>query len=385
MADLFPEGPAGSVWNGNAAVPHPTGLTLEQLAEAKKLPLDFLLGLGVTDHKKGDLPAAIRIPYLGTEGETLAVRYRRALNGDGRFRWRSGDKVNLYGLDHLPAIRVAGWVLLVEGESDCWTAWLHGQPALGIPGKSTWQEGWRGQLVGLQVYLWQEPGADELTLKVSSDLPDLRIISAPTGIKDLSEAHLQGRDVAKLLEELKANAVPAVTIRKEKLDARVTELKEKAKEVLLADDPISIIKNEFSRLGYGGDVRCPMIVYLAATSRLLAMRTGSMPVHLLLHGSPSAGKSYTLNVVLQLLPVEAFHFIDAGSPRVLIYDAAPLQHRVVVFSEADSLPAGEDNPAASAIRNLLQDHRLHYKTTIKDKVLSPTLSDAADTPQSQII
>jgi hypothetical protein len=38
----------------------------------------------------------------------------------------------------------------------------------------------------------------------------------------------------------------------------------------------------------------------------------------------------------------------------------------VIFGEADSLPAGEDNPAASAIRNLLQDHELHYDVTVKD-------------------
>jgi hypothetical protein len=58
--------------------------------------------------------------------------------------------------------------------------------------------------------------------------------------------------------------------------------------------------------------------------------------------------------------------IDAGSPRALIYMDADLQHRLLVFSEADSLPAGEDNPAASAIRNLLQDHRLHYEVVVKD-------------------
>ena len=109
-----------------------------------------------------------------------------------------------------------------------------------------------------------------------------------------------------------------------------------------------------------------MITYLAATSRLLAMRSGAMPVHLLLVAQASAGKSYLLGIVIRLLPSEAYHVIDAGSPRVLIYDEADLQHRVLVFGEADSLPAGEDNPAASAVRNLLQEHCLKYKVTIKN-------------------
>jgi hypothetical protein len=66
------------------------------------------------------------------------------------------------------------------------------------------------------------------------------------------------------------------------------------------------------------------------------------------------------------MPAEAYHTIDAASPSVMIYDQAELVHRTVVFSEADSLPAGEDNPAASAIRNLLQDHRLRYAVTVRD-------------------
>jgi hypothetical protein len=109
-----------------------------------------------------------------------------------------------------------------------------------------------------------------------------------------------------------------------------------------------------------------MIVYLAFTSRLLAMRPGAMPVHLLLTGPPSAGKSYTVQTNLKLFPPEAFHIVDAGSPRTLIYDQADLRHRAVIFGEADSLPAGEDNPAASAIRNLLQDHQLRYSVTVRD-------------------
>ncbi|GAH15238.1 unnamed protein product, partial [marine sediment metagenome] len=45
----------------------------------------------------------------------------------------------LYGLDRLESFKKDGWVLLVEGESDCWTAWYHGIPALGLPGKTHWK------------------------------------------------------------------------------------------------------------------------------------------------------------------------------------------------------------------------------------------------------
>ncbi len=136
--------------------------------------------------------------------------------------------------------------------------------------------------------------------------------------------------------------------------------------MLEADDPLELIRGAIVERGYGGDLQPALITYLAATGRVLAMRHGAMPVHLLLIGPPSAGKSFTLQTVLALLPADAYHVIDAGSPRVMIYDDADLEHRVVVFGEADSLPAGEDNPAASAVRNVMTDHYLHYATTVRD-------------------
>jgi len=142
------------------------------------------------------------------------------------------------------------------------------------------------------------------------------------------------------------------------------ELCQQAAPLLDSDDPLWEIDQAIRDLGYGGQIRPALIVELAVTSRLLAMRPGAMPVHLLLLGPPSAGKSYTLGTVLRLHPPEAYHVIDAGSPRVLLYDAAPLRHRALIFAEADSLPAGEDNPAASAVRGLLQEHHLVYKVAV---------------------
>ena len=141
------------------------------------------------------------------------------------------------------------------------------------------------------------------------------------------------------------------------------KLQADAAAVLAGPDPVEVVRQEIRHLGYGGDLKPPLITYLALTSRVLAMRDGALPVHLLLLGQPSAGKSYCLGVVLKLMPPESYNRIDAGSPRVFIYDDFDYQHRAVIFGEADSLPAGEDNPAASAVRNMLQDHNLHWKVT----------------------
>jgi hypothetical protein len=47
---------------------------------------------------------------------------------------KSAGEIVPYGLWRLPEAREAGYIILTEGETDTWTCWLHGFPALGIPG-----------------------------------------------------------------------------------------------------------------------------------------------------------------------------------------------------------------------------------------------------------
>ncbi|MFC1928645.1 hypothetical protein ACFLXK_03450 [Chloroflexota bacterium] len=342
------------------------GVNLDTLSKAKNIPVDYLKGLGVRDFKYNGQPA-IKIPYYGEDGTEISIRFRLAITGDNRFKWRKGDQALPYGLNRLDQIKKMGWVLIVEGESDCWTCWLHGIPTLGAPGKGIWPVSWGVYLQGLEVYVWQEPEATDFVLRVLNSAPDLRFIGAPDGIKDINEAHVRRFNVPSWLEELKANAKSGQELKAQYTNKQLSQLYQEAKVVIEATDPLKTIENAIRGLGYGGDIKPALITYLAVTSRLLEMRPGAMPVHLLLTGPSSGGKSYTLGIIKTLMPTEGYHVIDAGSPRVLIYDEASLEHKALVFGEADSLPAGEDNPAASAIRNLLQDHHLHYEVTIRDR------------------
>lgn len=341
------------------------GLTLGELASTKKLPIEFLSSFGVCNRPWNRIKA-VAIPHTNEKGETEAVLFRIALDGDDRFRYRRGDKASLYGLNRMAGIRKHGYVVFVEGSSDCWAGWFHHLPVIGIPGKGNWQSHWARKFDGVEHFVWKEPGADELVRDLARNFPDLRVIEAPEGIKDISEAHIQGLDVPDFVERLMREAPLASDMLRETLDTQNGELREQAALILASKDPLADVQQAIEASGYGGDCGPALIVYIAATSRLLAMRTGAMPVHLLLLGPSSAGKSYNVETVKRLLPPEAYHTIDASTPRVLIYDPADLQHKMVIFGEADSLPAGEDNPAASAIRNLLQDHRLHYKATVRD-------------------
>ena len=342
------------------------GVTLEELARMKRLEVQFLNSLGVRNARRNGIPTVL-IPHADENSKVIATLTRLSLAEEPRFSWPKNSKVSLYGLNRIAGARKQGRAIFVEGASDCWAAWQYHLPVFGIPGKGNWKAEWAGKFRDIpQLFVWVEPDADELPQKMARDFPGLRVISAPEGIKDLSEAHILGLDLVELLDRLCAEAVPASDMARDKGEASLADLEKRAAPVLAAPDALSLVKAAIKSMGYGGDTAPVEIVYLAATSRLLSMRRGSMPVHIGLIGNPSSGKTFVLGTVNDLLPFEAYHIIDAGSPAVLIYDDADLRHRVLEFGEIDSLPTGEDSPAASAVRSLLQDHRLRYKVVVRD-------------------
>jgi len=107
--------------------------TVAALSESKGIPEDFLRELGLEDTPRG-----VGIPYL-LEDSTPAPRQRlRTIMGPGggpRWLGSTGRPVP-YGLWRLDEARQEQYLVIVEGESDCWTLWYNEIPALGIPGAS---------------------------------------------------------------------------------------------------------------------------------------------------------------------------------------------------------------------------------------------------------
>jgi hypothetical protein len=142
-----------------AREPTGVGLTLPEYADAKRLPEHFLQELGLRDVGLPGGVTAVRIPYYDVTHLEVAVRYRLALDGPDRFRWRRGTKLSPYGLWRLDRARLAEYVIIVEGESDCQTLWYHDRPALGLPGAGTWRDGWARYFDGIPtIYVVLEPG-----------------------------------------------------------------------------------------------------------------------------------------------------------------------------------------------------------------------------------
>jgi hypothetical protein len=339
------------------------GLTLEELAAAKRLPPGFLTRLGVCNVRLGGRPA-VSVPYFDPDGNEAAVRYRLALDGPERFRWQRGSRVLPYGLERLREAQAQGWVLLVEGESDAWTAWHHDIPAIGLPGKSSWRKEWAHTLDGLKVYLWVEPDATDLVQRVAQDLPGVRVFPAPARCKDLSEVHVRGDDVPELVERVRAEAIPAevflARIGEERRRQAASEALPRARELL--DDPhlLERVENALAALGLAGDRKPALVIYLALTSRLF-----SRPCNAVLEGPSAAGKNYTLDCVVRLFPPDAVLRLTATSERALVYLEDDLRHRHVVVGEAAGLH--RDGVGATVMRAIAWEGRLAYLTVEKTR------------------
>lgn len=109
-----------------------TTVTALDLAVDKLINPHLLYALGVKDDKRG-----VAIPYHNQDGTPYErYRIRTALIAKKGSEWNTDSKAPLipYGLERLQKARDQGYLVLVEGESDCWTLWQHGIPALGIPG-----------------------------------------------------------------------------------------------------------------------------------------------------------------------------------------------------------------------------------------------------------
>ena len=107
----------------------PTPIRVESLAQAKGLDPEFLRGLGVKNGSVG-----VVIPY----GDRARRRLRTAIVASKGSTWMSGSAPLVpYGpalRNEQETARQRGFVVLVEGESDCWVLWYHGFPAIGLPG-----------------------------------------------------------------------------------------------------------------------------------------------------------------------------------------------------------------------------------------------------------
>lgn len=391
LRDLFPEGGGGVLRPSHrrAQVQRSpgTGCTLEQYAEAKRLPVDFLGGLGLADMTYLGSPA-VRIPYLDETGGVTISRFRVALEGGDKFRWKSGTKAkgNLYGLSRLDQAREAGYVIVVEGESDAQSLWFHGYPAVAVPGADMWDEERNaGAVDGLDaIYVVIEPDRGGETVlgwvRASSIRDRVRLVRLE-GVKDVSELHLisvrasssrpsepsseaasedgggQSVPFSERLEAALQSATPWA--QHERVEADLRRRAAWKACATLAHEPhiLDRLTADARRLGIVGEERLVRVVYLALTSRLL-----DKIVSLALKGPSSAGKSLLVGMALRFLPDDAYYADTGASERALVFGEEDLRHRFIVLYEAEGLTEGFQT---YLVRSLLSEGRISYRITEK--------------------
>src|ERR671910_2590314 len=240
---------------GNARPKH--GCTLKEYSEMKKLPEDFLRGLGLREPTYLEKPA-VRIPYPDEEGQEVAVRFRISTDGADKFKWRSGDKCLPYGLKLLGEARRVGYAVLVEGESDCHTLWFYEIPALGIPGASNWRDGWATYLDGIEkIYavIESDQGGDTLREKLTRcEAIRERLYFLELSEKDPSALHVA--DPERFRERFEAameNAEPWIELERAEAEAAAREARERCQELAEESDILGRFAEELARSGVAGE------------------------------------------------------------------------------------------------------------------------------------
>jgi hypothetical protein len=198
---------------------------------------------------------------------------------------------------------------------------------------------------------------------VSKDIPEVRVLEAPRGIKDPNALWLsvgcEHEVFQRRMKELISAARPASQLKTESLGAEAREMLALAAPLLEDPHLLDRIREAIRATGYAGATDLPLLVYVALTSRHL-----ERPLNLAIIAPSASGKNRAVDAALVLVPEEAYFVEKAGSARALIYNAEDFANRVVIIAEADSIP--EDGPAASAIRSLAADSYMAYDVVEKD-------------------
>lgn len=190
--------------------------TLAQYSFEKRLPEDFLKEtFHLETAKDRDGVNYIRIPYYNEEGKEATYRKRY---GHKDFRWKYGSsgKICLYAEWKIPEYRKAGYVVMVEGESDTQSMIFMGVPTLGVPGASMFKKDQADKLQDFKVYLHIEPdkGGETFLAKMTAALREHEFIGEvytwsckSLGVKDPSELFIKygkeeaGKKIQHLLQK----------------------------------------------------------------------------------------------------------------------------------------------------------------------------------------
>jgi Toprim domain len=171
-------------------------------------------------------------------------------------------------------------------------------------------------------------------------------------LREFKRIHLKGKTldamVAKRRRKKEAAAPP--------LDPE--KLRQSAKEILACDDVLGKFTKTLGKF-IAGEKNNAKLLYLMSTSRLF-----QKPMHYVLKGQSSTGKSELRKHVLKFFPPESIYKFTQMTAKALFYDRMNLKNRIFVVAE---LPGMETEELDYQLRELMSEGRIELKVTVKTK------------------
>ena len=314
----------------------------------------------------------MRFPYLDVNGDEACASatgsHWTARSTSARRRARHC----LYGLHKLHQAVEAGYVIVVEGESDTQTLWHHGYPALGLPGANSWREDRDAQHLEAipAIYVMIEPdrGGEAVLhwISASSIRDRVRLVTLEQA-KDVSELYLADRaGFRDRFEAALRSATPWNAHERIAADIRSRTAWQECEQLAREERILDVLAADLVRSGLAGESRAGLLLYLVLTTRHLDRLVSAA-----IKGPSSGGKSYLVETVTSFVPPSAYYALTAMSERALAYGTEPLEHRHLVLYEAAGL---EGDFASYIVRSLLSEGQLRYQTIEKtSEGLTPRL------------
>lgn len=135
---------------------------------------------------------------------------------------------------------------------------------------------------------------------------------------------------------------------------------EDARQILRSGDLIDQIERDLGTIGIVGEEDLRLAIYLICTSRLLRK-----PLHGIVHGDSSSGKSYIVETVASLVPPEMVYSSTHVSPKALYRTPEGLAHKLLVLGERSRRVGPESEDATKALRELQSSGRISALTIVE--------------------
>jgi putative DNA primase/helicase len=321
-------------------------ITVASLARDKRLTEEFLVARGVRDSNSNRY---VTIPYLDETGQAVVwERKRHAPNAKAKFSCKAGTKPRLYGLLVLKHARKQRCLIIVEGESDCWTLWHHQIPAVGVPGATSATVVEAVHLEEIEIlYVFREPdkGGDTFVDGIAKRLQALgykgtvRVVSLD-GFKDPSAMHIA------LVEERK------------EVDRCRSEFTNRLVKALGAARPIEDVLKEIgsAKTHSKGDGNTETIEDILKNSGLLSLTTSAdiTEVEAALRNLRVRGCDELQHALVREAAINQLKNIGVNSPSRLVDAALGTSQKVedtsalnagIIFPEVEPWPESVDGAA----------------------------------------